>query len=377
MASVVSISRRMAKGWLAVASLFALLCVSACEDDVTAHSTQVSLPTVTSQVLVGSDTYTHSQQFTGTVRAGNTTDIGFELAGKLNQLTVDSGDQVQQGQLLAKLDTRLLEAEALELSANLAQNQADLDLASNTLKRSLSLKQQNYVSEQALDEAKGQLRSLQAAQQRLNAALHANQLKQDKSALRAPFSGRISKRLQNRGEVVSLGSPIFTLIGNNSAQAYIGIPVDEAQQLAHSQKVTVRVGEQVYDAQIAGISAEIDPLTRTVEVRISLPQGATVLNGEIAYLDYNQDVNQSGFWVPISALTDGIRGLWNIYVLTPNSQGNAVIARRDVEILYTDKERAYIQGAISNNEHYVSQGLHKLVAGQEVKTTTQIATRSK
>lgn len=358
--------RTARRSWRTISvCVFALVTLSACQKEVTEHATTTVLPTVTSQALILTPSYEHEQTFTGTIRAGNTTGVGFELSGKLNELQADSGIKVKQGQILAILDTRLLEAERQEIQASLAQTQADVDLATSTLKRNQELKKSGYVSEQLLDENRSQLNSLAAAKNRLLASQHANQLKLDKSILVAPFDGTISQRLQNLGEVVAAGSPIFTLVGNINPEAYIGVPVALAEQFHAGQQVQVSVQDQTFTAEIAGISAEVNPVSRTLQLRISLPQDARVINGEIAYLHQQQQIEQAGYWVPISALTDGIRGLWNLYVIA-NDEQQSIIERRDVEILYTTQDMAYIQGAIQPNEIYVSQGLHKLVVGQAV-----------
>ncbi|WAL80163.1 efflux RND transporter periplasmic adaptor subunit [Shewanella sp. DAU305] len=358
--------RTARRSWRTISvCVFALVTLSACQKEVTEHATTAVLPTVTSQALLLTPSYQHEQTFTGTIRAGNTTGVGFELAGKLNELQADSGIKVKQGQILAILDTRLLEAERQEIQASLAQTQADVDLATSTLKRNQELKKSGYVSEQLLDENRSQLNSLAAAKNRLLASQHANQLKLDKSILVAPFEGSISQRLHNLGEVIAAGSPIFTLVGNINPEAYIGVPVALAEQFHAGQQVQVSVQDQTFTAEIAGISAEVNPVSRTLQLRISLPQDARVINGEIAYLHQQQQIEQAGYWVPISALTDGIRGLWNLYVIA-NYEQQSIIERRDVEILYTTQNMAYIQGAIQPNEIYVSQGLHKLVVGQAV-----------
>lgn len=358
--------RTARRSWRTISvCVFALVTLSACQKEVTEHATTTILPTVTSKALILTPSYQHEQTFTGTIRAGNTTGVGFELAGKLNELQADSGIKVKQGQILAILDTRLLEAERQEIQASLAQTQADVDLATSTLKRNQELKKSGYVSEQLLDENRSQLNSLAAAKNRLLASQHANQLKLDKSILVAPFDGTISQKLHNLGEVVTAGSPIFTLVGNINPEAYIGVPVALAEQFHAGQQVQVSVQDQTFTAEIAGISAEVNPVSRTLQLRISLPQDARVINGEIAYLHQLQQIEQAGYWVPISALTDGIRGLWNLYVIA-NDEQQSIIERRDVEILYTTQNMAYIQGAIQPNEIYVSQGLHKLVVGQAV-----------
>lgn len=363
------------RSWRTIsACLLAISALTACQKEVTEHANTAVLQTVVTAPLQLSTSYEREQTYTGTIRAGNTTGVGFELSGKLSELLVDSGAKVVQGQVLARLDTRLLDAEHQEIQASLLQTQADVDLATSTLKRNLELKKSGYVSEQLLDENRGQLMSLEAAKQRLQASQHANQLKLDKSKLLAPFDGTISQRQHNLGEVVAAGSPVFTLVGNVNPEAYIGVPVAIANQFSPGQEVNISVQDQTFIAQIAGISAEVNPISRTLQLRISLPKDAQVINGEIAYLHQRQTVTQAGYWVPISALTDGIRGLWNLYLVTTNSD-EAKIERRDVEILYTTQDRAFIQGAIQANEHYVSQGLHKLVVGQVVSPIATASTR--
>ncbi|MGX9463355.1 efflux RND transporter periplasmic adaptor subunit [Shewanella sp. A14] len=343
-----------------------LMVLNSCGSEVKEHSQTVEYQTVLSQPLVLNDRYQHMQTYTGTIRSANTTSIGFELAGKLNTILVDSGDTVIEGQTLAQLDTDLLIAEQQQLQASLLQTQADIDLAKSTLTRTLKLKQQNYVSEQQLDETQQQVTSLQANQKRIEASLSATHLKIEKSTLLAPFNGKISQRFHNRGEVISLGSAVFTLVGNSQPMAYIGVPIDIAQQLTAQQKVDVRVGKQTFTANIAGVSAEVNAVSRTVQVRIQLPESVGVINGEIAYLAYQQDRFVDGYWVPMSALTDGVRGLWNVFALIQDEQGYYQIERRDVEIIYTNEQLAYIKGAIKPNELIVSDGLHKLVVGQKV-----------
>jgi multidrug efflux system membrane fusion protein len=358
------INAKLFTGLLIIGSL------SACGSEVKEHTNQVSYQTVVTQVLASQPSYQHTQRYTGTIRSANTTGVGFELAGKLNHIHVDSGNAVTKGQKLAALDITLLQAEQAQLQASLSQVLADINLAQSTLKRTLKLKLQNYVSEQQLDETQQQVASLLANQQRLKASLHATTLKIEKSTLLAPFSGKISQRHHNLGEVISLGSPVFTLVGQTQQLAYIGVPIEVAQSLKQATAVDVSVAKRQYQGQIAGISAEVNPISRTVQLRISLPDDASILNGEIAYLSLDQQVLTQGYWVPIAALTDGIRGLWNLYTLSKadnSAEGKYFqIERRDVEVIYTNEQQAYIKGAIKDGDVIITQGLHKLVVGQSV-----------
>ncbi|WP_445780094.1 efflux RND transporter periplasmic adaptor subunit [Shewanella sp.] len=369
MFAVRSLSQRFCY-WVTGISLVAL---TACGSDVKEHAQTVEYQSVLTQALVPHDRYQKIQTYTGTIRSANTTGIGFELAGKLNTIWVDSGDLVKKGQILAQLDTDLLIAEKQQLEASLLQTQADIDLAISTLARTQKLKTQNYVSAQQLDETQQQVISLQANQKRIEASLSAAKLKIEKSTLTAPFDGVISQRYHNQGEVIALGSAVFNVVGNSQPVAYIGVPVDIAQQLTALQHVDVRVGKQTFTAQIAGISAEVNPTSRTVQIRIQLPESARAINGEIAYLVYQQDHITPGFWVPMSALTDGVRGLWNVYVAVKDTASVYKIERRDVEIIYTDEQQAYVKGAIQPNELIIVDGLHKVVVDQHVHLADNLA----
>ncbi|WP_144213542.1 efflux RND transporter periplasmic adaptor subunit [Shewanella donghaensis] len=359
--------------------IIGLLFLSACTEQQVTASAKITVPNVITQPLNETPHYLHQQRYTGIVRSADTTGIGFELAGKLSNIYVDSGDKVTKGQKLARLNTQLLQAEQQQLSASLQQTQADLDLAQSNFNRSIELKKKQYVSQQQFDENQQQVSSLQANQKRLQASLYATELKLEKSVLVAPFDGTISKRQHNLGEVIALGSPVFTLIGTSQQQAYIGVPIDVAQTLSTHQKVDITIGRSSIKGNIAGISAEIDAVTRTVQLRIILPSDAlttSIINGEIAYLEYQQQVNTKGYWVPISSLTDGMRGLWNVFVVSKNAEGLAKIERRDIDIIYTNEQQAFINGAIKNNDVIVTQGLHKLVVGQVVNPSSEAVARS-
>ena len=358
-----------------VITLIAL--VTGCEETKT--STPVKSQSVSVKQLVKSDNYQRALEFIGSIRAANTTEIGFELNGKIKQLLVDGGDTVKKNQALAELDTQLLKAQQQEVVASLLQNSADLKLAKSNLNRSLELQAKGYASTQQLDENQGQVDSLIAARNRLNASLQAITLQIDKSVLLSPFDASVGQRHRNLGEVVNIGSPVFTLIQSNRPQAHIGIPVGLSRQFGSAQTLSVIVANTAYQATVLGLSTQVNPITRTQTLRLALPDNAQVVNGELAYLDYQQRITHAGFWVPISALTQGIRGRWNLYVSQQGEEQDTTpkyfIAKRDVEIIYTDDYMAYVTGAIDDGEYYIDTGLHKLVAGQAIVPNIQSASR--
>jgi len=97
-----------------------------------------------------------------------------------------------------------------------------------------------------------------------------------------------------------------------------------------------------------------------------------VVSGAQAYLKLSETVDGTGVWLPLTALTEGIRGLWNVYVLIPITDSELFrIETRDVQISYANTEDAFVSGALADGEWVVATGLQRLVPGQTVRLEPQ------
>ena len=79
--------------------------------------------------------YEVMREFAGEVQAGQSSELGFEFPGQLLELYVDEGEAVEAGQLLARMDTGLLQAERDQLNAQKAELQAELETTQRNLAR--------------------------------------------------------------------------------------------------------------------------------------------------------------------------------------------------------------------------------------------------
>lgn len=331
------------------------------------------------------NSYSVERRFVGKVQVKQNAALGFEQAGKISELMFDEGDFVQQGQLLAAQDTELLRVERKELEAQLSETEAQLNLTRANLKRLRQLKQNGFTSTQSLDELQSQQKVLLASRLRVNAALDANQIRINKARLYAPFSARISQRLQDSGTVVNAGTPVFQLLQEGNNEVRIGVPVRLADNLAHPHsssdlQAVLEINGKRFPAQLLAMGADVNPATRTVSARFQLPGDLSAVNGQLAYLILNESFQAKGYWVPMSALTDGIRGMWNVYALSPvpheqhspdiqNAPQEALytLQSRNIQVLHATADKAYISGAIQDGEQILSAGLHRLVPGQSVR----------
>jgi len=323
-----------------------------------------------SAVLSEQAQYRVDRKFIGKVQAKQNANLGFEQAGKVVAIFVDEGKRVKQGELLARQDTTLLLIERKELKVQLSQTKADQKLVKTNLKRITALSKKNYSSVQSLDELQTRQQVLALLAQRINTKLAANQIRINKSSLYAPFDAVISKRFIAVGEVVSPGAAAIKLLQTADAEIIIGMPVALINQLDLSQQLTVTIARKTHQVALLAKGSDVDPLTRTVQLRFKLLNNIELINGQLAYLNLPQVHQTSGYWVPITALTDGVRGLWNIYILQPQQQPQLFkLQSRNVDVLYLTQDKAYIRGALENGERYLTAGLHRLVPGQLVTTS--------
>ncbi|MBB1489611.1 efflux RND transporter periplasmic adaptor subunit [Oceanospirillum sediminis] len=325
------------------------------------------------------NSYSVERRFVGKVQVKQNAALGFEQAGKISELMFDEGDFVQQGDLLASQDTELLKVERKELEAQLSETEAQLNLTRANLKRLRQLKQNGFTSTQSLDELQSQQKVLLASRLRVRAALDANQIRINKARLYAPFSARISQRMQDSGTVVNAGTPVFQLLQEGNNEVRIGIPVRLADSLVDQDhtsdlKPALEIHGKRFPAQLLALGADVNPATRTVSARFQLPAYISAVNGQLAYLTLNESFKAEGYWVPMSALTDGIRGMWNVYALSPAEseytnpeQAVYTLQSRNIQVLHATEDKAYISGAIQDGEQILSAGLHRLVPGQSVR----------
>ncbi|MBD0337648.1 MAG: efflux transporter periplasmic adaptor subunit, partial [Cyanobacteria bacterium Co-bin13] len=124
-------------------------------------------------------------------------------------------------------------------------------------------------------------------------------------------------------------------------------------------------------ATVTALLPEIDPDTRTQRVVFTLePSAIPRLNpGQTVRVELAQSIPTEGVWLPVEALTQGIRGLWNCYVLTPAEEGEGVyqVQPQAVEILHQEDSRVLVRGTLQPGDRIVASGTHRLVPGQRVQ----------
>lgn len=224
--------------------------------------------------------------------------IAAKIPGRLAEVLVDEGDRVTKGQLLARMDTRTLEAsrnqaeaEVLRARQTLAANEANVQLrqsekllASQELKRFRQLAQRGFASGQQLDQQQARFdtsnAAVVAAQAQVSAAKAAIGAAQaqvaqltseiDDSSLRAPIDGVIQLRLAEPGEVLGSGGRVFMMIDPGDQYMNLYLPASVVGKLtvgADARIVLDALPDQPLPAKIAFVAAKSQFTPKEVETR--------------------------------------------------------------------------------------------------------------
>lgn len=327
---------------------------------VTAPRTSVGVMSV--DLLPG---YTVTRRFTGQVEAAARTDLGFELGGRITDVLVEEGDVVARGAVLARLDTSALIPERAALEAELAALAADAELARLTLARNDALTERGFRSVAAQDDARLTLARAEAGMAAVQARLAGIDVRLEKSVLTAPYAARIGARLADPGQTAAAGQTVLVLFDANPARARVGLPTDLVTGLAVGDTVTLVLGGVELVATLLQIRPDLDPNTRSRSVVVTLPEEVDPVLGDTVTLLLTQTVEDPGFWAPLSALREGVRGSWSVMAVEATALGDRTLPAA-VEVIHSDGARVFLRGDLPTGARIVAEAPDRVAPGQFV-----------
>ncbi|WP_421717586.1 efflux RND transporter periplasmic adaptor subunit [Algiphilus sp.] len=228
----------------------------------------------------------------GSLVAENGTNVTNEAPGIVTTLHFQSGDTVEEGDLLLELDS---DTEA----AQLARLEAESELAELTRKRRERLFELNSLSKADLDEAVSQANVARAAVKAQRALL-------EQKRIRAPFSGKLGIRRVSIGQFVDAGTPMVALESVDPMEVDFSLPEGELPKVSPGQGVKVRVDgfpEEVFEGEILALESRVDSNTRNFDVRARLPNADGRLRpGQFARVEIDLPGQREVIVVPRTAV---------------------------------------------------------------------------
>lgn len=293
--------------------------------------------------------------FVGTLRADAEAEVATEVDGRLLTIDADLGDQVKEGQVLASLDSATLDAQLREATANLQK-------ASTDEARAEKLKAQGVMSQQEFDTISSAQHVAQARRDVL--AIHLAHTK-----IRAPFAGRIAKRLVDVGNYVRVGTPIFVLVADDPLRLRGEVPERFVSELAIGQEVRGSVEAfpgDVLKGRLARISAAADSTSRalTVEATVPNPDGRLKV-GFFCKAAILTRSDAEALVVPVEALVN-FAGVTRVFVVDESG----VARTRPVRTGLSLGTKVEIVEGLSRGDRVATSALARLAEGSKVVVRT-------
>ncbi len=363
---------------LMAAGLVALL-VAACSPNTAAPS--AAAPTVSASTpmvreVTGWDT------FTGRLEAVDIVEVRSRVNGYVDRIVFRDGDYVQKGDLLFVIDPRPYQAAAKQAEGQLAQAQAQLVLANKDLDRARSLITSQAIATNVLDQRQENQAGAEASVAVASAALARAQLDLEFTQIRAPITGRISRKLVSEGNLVAGGDAsatlLTTIVSLDTIDAYFDI--DEQSFLRYgragredNQTVAFESGGEVaialpgekspgFTGKLNFAENRLDASTGTLRLRARIANPEHILMpGQFVRISLAAEPSHQAVLVPAAAVaSDSSRQV--LYLV---GAGDRIVAR-PVELGRMFGKMREVTRGLEASDRVVVSGTQRVQAGAKV-----------
>jgi len=348
---------------LRAAALTALLGLTACDglgggdtdgdqdEAASAIPVEVSLP-------VRGDIYS---RYSGTspIEALAEATVVAKVGGEIIDLLVEEGDDVEQGQLLARLDGDRLRLE-------LAGTRARLEKLKQDFARNVELRERSLISA-------GDFETIQYEMEALKAANELAELELNYTEIRAPIDGVVTERLIKPGNTIEVGTPAFQITSLEPLISYLHVPEREygRMQAGLSAEITVdALPEARFTGTVARTSPVVDPTTGTFKLTLEIPDPSGQLKpGMFGRISIVSDRRENVLRVPRNAIVDE-SGEPYVFVVSGD-----VVEQRYIETGFTDGPYMEVREGLSDGERLVVVGQSSLKDGTTVAVVETTSSR--
>jgi HlyD family secretion protein len=250
----------------------------------------------------------------GTVEPVVKIDLGVREAGTLAAVTVNIGDHVTKGEVLASLDTGQLAPDVAAAEARLRMAEAKGAATASAYERVADIRATGAIAPEQIDDRAADAAARQANIGIAKADLAAAQARLADAAVIAPTDGVIAARDAEVGQYAAPGGPpLFTLIGNEGLIFRATIPQDQIRLMAPGMAVTLDLPGGTVTGKMIGADPAVDASTHLGTIRVALPRNPALRVG--AFIEASVDLGRHTLMaVPQTALVAGAGGFHVVVV---------------------------------------------------------------
>jgi len=240
----------------------------------------------------------------GLVEAVRQSTVSAQIGGRVKEITFDAGDRVTKGQVILRIDER----EALQAmagsQAQVFQAQANMQNAKSAYERARQLFAQKFISQAALDKAQVDYKVALAQAAASEAGAGQASLAHGYTAVIAPYSGVVSARLVEIGEMVMPGKPLMTGFDPSEMRVVVSVPQDNLVDIGVRPEAMVEA--PTLNRWIKPASTTVQPIadarTHSTQVRVYLPKNETGIYPGMFVRTHFAVGKASKLVIPVSAI---------------------------------------------------------------------------
>lgn len=329
-------------------------------------------------VLIEEVDSTVSRRYPTVLVPADVSTLSFEVGGKLNAVSLDVGQIIKEGEVLATLDETVLQLELQSAQASVEQAQAASSNADETLTRQETLLDRGSATKVAVDNARTQALTAKAQLEQAQTALKEAQDKLTKTELRAPFDGIINTVDVQSFGYVSAGASVATLYRSDSFEARFTVNFDVVNLLALGKNAEVRLAARPsteLNGTVTEIGARADqvssfPVVVTVEkAPLDVRAGMAV---EVK-LEFSL-IETPGYSIPLTALIDdtafGAGDQFqetepaHVYLFDPDT---STVKRHQITVFGVRQNQLLVYSGLDPGDRVAAAGVPFLRDGMKVK----------
>ena len=303
---------------------------------------------------------------TGQVEAQNEVSLSFRVGGRMIERSVNVGDRVRAGQVVARLESETARNTLRSARADLTAARARLVEAQNNFERHRSLLDRGFITRAMFDQAEQAFRSARAQVDAAQAQASIAETQLGYADLISDSSGTVTARRAEPGEVVAAGQPIVQLAREGGRDAVFDVPARVIQSASANAEIVVTLSSDSKvqtTGRVREVAPQADPVTRTFKVRVGLNNPPAAMRLGSTVTGSTQLGAGPGLEIPASALTSANQQP-AVWILDP---ANNTVSLRNIEVLRYDLARVAVAGGLQAGDIVVTAGVQTLRPGQQVR----------
>lgn len=321
--------------------------------------------TAVTTVIAHQETWPSTLTVIGTAAAIQGVTVSADLPGTVAKIHFDSGQWVKAGDVLVELDTR-------QERAQLANMEAQRDLAKINYGRTEQLVKEGVIARSEYDNVTAQQKATEAQVGDIKAAIA-------RKIIRAPFSGVLGIRQVNLGQYLAAGQAIVSLQSLNPIYVNFGVPQQETPKIAVGRSIRVS-SDDLHGAQFTGrinaIDSVVNEQTRNIEVQATLANpGGKLRPGMFLTVDLPLGARRQVVPLPASAINYAPYGD-SVYIVTdmmdPKGHTYRGVRQQVVKIEGARGDQVAVTSGLKAGDEVVSSGVFRLRNGAPVQVNNKV-----